>query len=67
MQIEKVTLAHVTMGGDTAGCAKGLAFLELFAHLRNRSTYLKTRAELLVAITEIELAKKNIEGEPQLQ
>jgi Lon protease-like protein len=28
---------------------------------------LKTRAELLVAITEIELAKKSIEGEPQLQ
>jgi len=28
---------------------------------------LKTRAELLVAITEIELAKKNIEGESQLQ
>lgn len=28
---------------------------------------LKTRAELLVAITEIELAKKNTEGEPQLQ
>jgi Lon protease-like protein len=28
---------------------------------------LKTRAELLVAITEIELAKKNSEGEPQLQ
>ena len=28
---------------------------------------LKTRAELLVAITEIELAKKNIEGEPPLQ
>jgi Lon protease-like protein len=28
---------------------------------------LKTRAELLVAITEIELAKKNIEGEPHLQ
>jgi hypothetical protein len=44
-QIEKVALAHVTMGGDTAGSAKGLAFFELFAHLRNRSTYLKTRAE----------------------
>jgi Lon protease-like protein len=28
---------------------------------------LKTRADLLVAITELELAKKNIEGEPQLQ
>jgi hypothetical protein len=28
---------------------------------------LRTRAELLVAITEIELAKKNTEGEPQLQ
>jgi hypothetical protein len=28
---------------------------------------LKTRAELLVAITEIELAKKNTEGETQLQ
>ena len=28
---------------------------------------LKTRAELLVAITEIELAKKDTEGEPQLQ
>jgi hypothetical protein len=28
---------------------------------------LKTRAELLVAITEIDLAKKNTEGEPQLQ
>jgi uncharacterized protein len=28
---------------------------------------LKTRAELLVAMTEIELAKKNTEGEPQLQ
>ena len=28
---------------------------------------LKTRAELLVAITEIELAKKNTEGEPPLQ
>jgi Lon protease-like protein len=28
---------------------------------------LKTRAELLIAITEIELAKKNTEGEPQLQ
>lgn len=28
---------------------------------------LKTRAELLVAITEIELAKKNVEGEPPLQ
>jgi uncharacterized protein len=28
---------------------------------------LKTRAELLVAITEIELAKKNTEGEPLLQ
>jgi Lon protease-like protein len=28
---------------------------------------LKTRAELLVAITEIELAKRNIEGDPQLQ
>jgi Lon protease-like protein len=28
---------------------------------------LKTRSEILVAITEIELAKKNTEGEPQLQ
>jgi Lon protease-like protein len=28
---------------------------------------LKTRAEILVAITEIELAKRNSEGEPQLQ
>jgi len=28
---------------------------------------LKTRAEVLVAITEIELAKKNTEGEPKLQ
>lgn len=28
---------------------------------------LKTRAEILVAITEIELAKKNTEGEPKLQ
>jgi hypothetical protein len=28
---------------------------------------LKTRAELLVAITEIELAKKNSAGETQLQ
>jgi Lon protease-like protein len=28
---------------------------------------LKTRAEILVAITEIELAKKNTEGDPQLQ
>ena len=28
---------------------------------------LKTRAELLIAITEIDLAKKNTEGEPQLQ
>ena len=28
---------------------------------------LKTRAEILVAITEIELAKKNTEGESQLQ
>jgi Lon protease-like protein len=28
---------------------------------------LKTRAEILVAITEIELAKKDSEGEPQLQ
>jgi Lon protease-like protein len=28
---------------------------------------LKTRAEILIAITEIELAKKNSEGDPQLQ
>jgi Lon protease-like protein len=28
---------------------------------------LKTRAEVLIAITEIELAKKSTEGEPQLQ
>ena len=28
---------------------------------------LKSRAEILVAITEIDLAKKNTEGEPQLQ
>jgi Lon protease-like protein len=28
---------------------------------------LKTRAEILVAITEIELAKKDVEGEPKLQ
>jgi len=28
---------------------------------------LKTRAEILIAITEIELAKMNTEGEPQLQ
>jgi len=28
---------------------------------------LKTRAEVLIALTEIELAKKNTEGEPQLQ
>ena len=28
---------------------------------------LKTRAEILVAVTEIELAKKNTEGETQLQ
>jgi hypothetical protein len=28
---------------------------------------LKTRAEILIAITEIELAKKNTQGEPQLQ
>jgi hypothetical protein len=28
---------------------------------------LKTRAEILIAITEIELAKRNTEGEPQLQ
>jgi uncharacterized protein len=28
---------------------------------------LKTRAEILIAITEIDLAKKNTEGDPQLQ
>ena len=28
---------------------------------------LKTRAEVLVALTEMELAKKNTEGEPKLQ
>ena len=28
---------------------------------------LKTRAEILVAVTEIELAKKNTDGEPPLQ
>ena len=28
---------------------------------------LKTRAEILIAVTEIELAKKNTDGEPQLQ
>jgi uncharacterized protein len=28
---------------------------------------LKTRAEILIALTEIDLAKKNTEGEPQLQ
>ncbi|HZP70045.1 MAG TPA: LON peptidase substrate-binding domain-containing protein [Pseudolabrys sp.] len=28
---------------------------------------LKTRAEILIAITEIELAKKNTQGDPQLQ
>jgi hypothetical protein len=28
---------------------------------------LQTRAEILVAITEIDLAKKNTEGDPQLQ
>jgi Lon protease-like protein len=28
---------------------------------------LKTRAEVLIALTEMELAKKNTEGEPQLQ
>jgi len=28
---------------------------------------LKTRAEIMIAITEIDLAKKNTEGEPQLQ
>jgi Lon protease-like protein len=28
---------------------------------------LKTRAEILIAVTEIELAKRNIDGETKLQ
>ena len=48
-QIEEMTFAHVTMRGNAAGCAKGLAFLKLFTHLDNRSGYLKAAAEWLDA------------------
>src|SRR5438552_3081206 len=48
-QIEEMTLAHVAMRGNAAGCTKGLAFLKFFAHLRNRSGYLKAAAEWLDA------------------
>ena len=34
---------------------------------RYQAPYLKTRAEVLVAITEIQLAKKNTEAELKLQ
>src|SRR4030095_16063002 len=48
-QIEEMTFSHVAMRGDAAGCAKSLAFLKLFAHLRDRSGYLKAAAERLDA------------------
>ena len=48
-QIEKMTFAHVAMRGDAAGCAKDLAFLKLFAHVRNRSGCLKAAAKWLDA------------------
>jgi hypothetical protein len=48
-QIEEMTFAHVAMRSNAAGCAKGLAFLKLFAHLRNRAGYLKAAAEWLDA------------------
>src|SRR5439155_80466 len=34
-----MTLAHVAMRGNAAGCTKGLAFLKFFAHLRKQSDY----------------------------
>ena len=46
-QIEEVTFAHVAVRSDAAGCAKGLAFLKLFAYLRNRSGHLKATFEWL--------------------
>ena len=46
-QIEKMALAHVTMGGDTAGGAKGFAFFEFLAHFRNGSARLESGAEWL--------------------
>src|SRR6185369_4847927 len=44
-QIKEMTLAHVAMRRDAARCAKGLAFPEPFAHLRNRSGHLKATTE----------------------
>src|SRR6267143_5147495 len=48
-QIEEMTFAHIAMRSNAASCAKGLAFFKLFAHLRNRSSYLKAGAEWLDA------------------
>ena len=45
-QIEKMTFAHVAMRGDAARCAKSLAFLELFAHLRNRAALPQSRRQM---------------------
>ncbi len=64
------------LGGHRPGAERGAgqrAVDDVALRRRRRSRRcleapdLKTRAELLVAITEIELAKKNTEGEPQLQ
>ncbi|MBS0247177.1 MAG: LON peptidase substrate-binding domain-containing protein [Proteobacteria bacterium] len=55
----------------TEALVNGLAMMSPYGTAEKQALLeapdLKTRAELLVAITEIELAKKNIEGEPPLQ
>src|SRR5207244_9111310 len=48
-QVEEMAFAHVAMRGDAPRRAKSLPFLELLAHLRDRSAYVKTGAERLNA------------------
>ena len=56
---DKIALVNALSMMSPYGAAEKQALLE--------ASDLKTRAEVLIAITEIELAKKNTEGEPQLQ
>ncbi len=44
-QIEKVALPHVSVRGDAAGRAEGLAAGKFFAHLGNGSAWLETSTE----------------------
>ena len=62
-----VDFPHAAYGTQLVLMAKVVTAADAGAHALLEAPTLKERAEILIALTEIDLARRNVEGEPPLQ